>query len=315
MEPKKLISIVIPVYNEGNNIIAAYTQIVKVYTSISSHYDLEIIFVNDGSKDTSWEIIQSLAQKDPRILWLCLSRNFGHQFALSAWYEHASGDLVASMDCDLQDPPALLIHMLTEIEKWADIVYARRTKRTDGFLKDSAANLYYKLLSNISQVNIPRNVWDFRLFNRQVLEVLIRCQEGNRYLRWLFAWFGFRTSFVDYERPERIDGKPWYTRSKSLKLAGDGILHFSTLPLKLWLILWIIAIICSSWFFIYIVHDYFINGVDYPLYKWINVVLFGFMGLQFVFMWILGEYILRIHNEVRGRPLYIVKEKTMPLPK
>lgn len=309
MENKKRISIVVPVYNEGNNIIDTYAEILKVYTGISPRYDLEIIFVNDGSVDDSWAIIQSLAQQDSRILGLCLSRNFGHQFALSAWYEHANGDLIASIDCDLQDPPALLVHMLTEIEKWADIVYARRTKRTDGFLKDTAANVYYKLLSNISQVHIPRNVGDFRLFNRQVLEVLIRCQEWNRYLRWLFAWFGFRTSFVDYERPERMHGKPWYTRRKSLKLAGDGILHFSTLPLKLWLILGIIAIICSSGFFVYIVHDYFINGVDYPLYKWINVILFGFMGLQFVFMWILWEYILRIHNETRGRPLYIIQEK------
>ena len=310
MKKNQLLSIVIPVYNEWNNIISTYTEILKIYEKISSSYDLEIIFVNDGSIDNSREIIQSLAKNDARILGLSLSRNFGHQFALSAWYEHASGDLVASMDCDLQDPPALLIHMLTEIEKWADIVYARRTKRTDGFLKDSAANLYYKLLSNISQVDIPRNVWDFRLFNRQVLEVLIRCQEWNRYLRWLFAWFGFRTSFVDYERPERIDGKPWYTRGKSLKLAGDGILHFSTLPLKLWLILWIIAIICSSIFFGYIAYDYFINKVDYPLYKWINVILFGFMGLQFVFMWILWEYISRIHNETKKRPLYIIQEKT-----
>ncbi len=310
MKEKKLISIVVPVYNEWNNIVATYTEILHVYTHISSRYELEIIFINDGSFDNSREIIQWLANEDTRVVGLSLSRNFGHQFALSAGYEHANGSLIASMDCDLQDPPALLIHMLTEIEKGADIVYARRTKRTDGFLKDSAANIYYKLLSNISQVNIPRNVWDFRLFNRQVLEVLIRCQEGNRYLRWLFAWFGFRTSFVDYERPERIDGKPWYTRSKSLKLAGDGILHFSTLPLKLWLILWIVAIVCSTVFFGYIAYDYFINDVDYPLYKRISVVLFGFMGLQFVFMWILGEYILRIHNEVRGRPLYIVQERT-----
>jgi len=308
MSTKKL-SIVVPVYNEGNTVILAYEEILRVYKNISTQYAIEIIFVNDGSRDDSWNIIDSLAAKDDRILWLNLSRNFWHQFALSAWYEHASGDFVASMDCDLQDPPALLIPMLKEIEQWVDIVYARRTKRTDWFFKDTAANLYYKILSNISNVDIPRNVWDFRLFNRQVLEVLVRCQEWNRYLRWLFAWFGFRTSFVDYERPERVDGKPGYTWKKSLTLAGDGILSFSTLPLKLWLILGVIAIICSTWFFWYIAYDYFINWVDYPLYKWINVVLFWFMWLQFVFMWILGEYILRIHNEVKGRPLYIVKEK------
>lgn len=309
MENKKCISIVIPVYNEWNTILVAYEEILKVYARIDMHYDLEIIFVNDGSKDGSRDIIKWLAAKDHRILAISLSRNFGHQFALSAGYEHANGDYIVSMDCDLQDPPALLIDMLAEIEKWYDIVYARRTKRSDGFLKDASATLYYKILSQISHVDIPKNVGDFRIFNRQVLQVLVRCQEWDRYLRGLFAWFGFRTSFVDYERPERLEGKPSYTWRKSLKLAGDGILHFSTLPLKLWLVLGILAIATSSIFFVYIAYDYFINKVDYPLYKWISVALLGFMGLQFVFMWILGEYILRIHNETKNRPLYIVQEK------
>lgn len=309
MDSKKLLSIIIPAYNEGNTIIVVYKTIMQVYQDLISNYDLEIIFVNDGSKDRSRDIIRWLASEDPRILGINLSRNFWHQFALTAGYEHANGDYIVSMDCDLQDPPTLLIDMLAEIEKWYDIVYARRTKRSDGFLKDFCAKIYYKILSNISHVDIPRNVWDFRICNRQVLQVLVRCQEGDRYLRWLFAWFGFRTSFVDYERPERLEGKPWYTWRKSLKLAGDGILHFSTLPLKLGLFLGVIAILTSSVFFLYIAHDYFINGVDYPLYKWISVALLGFMGLQFVFMWILGEYILRIHNETKNRPLYIVQEK------
>lgn len=309
MNNKKLISIVIPVYNEWNTILVAYAEILRVYSDLANIYDLEIIFVNDGSKDKSRELIKWLAINDARILWINLSRNFWHQFALSAWYEHANGDYIASMDCDLQDPPALLIDMLAEIEKWSDIVYARRTKRSDGFLKDLCAKAYYKLLSQISHVEIPSNVWDFRLFNRQVLQVLVRCQEWDRYLRWLFAWFGFRTSFVDYERPERAEWRPSYTWGKSLKLAGDGILHFSTVPLKLGLFLGVCAITAWVWFFWYIAYDYFVNNVDYPLYKWISVVLLGFMGLQFVFMWILGEYILRIHNETKNRPLYIVQEK------
>lgn len=309
MGTKKLISIVIPVYNEWNTIIVAYEEVIKTYANLAAAYDLEMIFVNDWSKDRSRDIIKWLALADSRILWINLSRNFWHQFALSAGYEHANGDYIASMDCDLQDPPALLIDMLAEIQKWYDIVYARRIKRSDGFLKDLSAKVYYKVLSHISHVDIPSNVWDFRLFNRQVLQVLVRCQEWDRYLRWLFARFGFRTSFVDYERPERLQWRPSYTWGKSLKLAGDGILHFSTIPLKLGLFLGVCAIVAWVVFFGYIAYDYLVNNVDYPLYKWISVVLLWFMGLQFVFMWILGEYILRIHNESKNRPLYIVQEK------
>lgn len=309
MHTKILLSVVVPVYNEWKNINIVYEALSTIHGDISSLYDMEVIFINDGSKDNSRDIIKSIAIGDPRIVGINLSRNFWHQFALSAWYEHAHGDYIISMDCDMQDPPTLIPAMLHQIEQWYDIVYARRTKRSDGFLKDRSAKIYYKILSHISHVDIPRNVWDFRIFNRQVLDVLLRCQEGDRYLRWLFAWFWFRTSFVDYERPERLEWRPSYTWRKSIKLAGDGILHFSTLPLKMGLVIWIIAIMSSSIFFVYIAYDYLINGVDYPLYKRISVVLLWFMGLQFVFMWILGEYILRIYNETKNRPLYIIQEK------
>lgn len=310
MDIKRLLSVVIPVYNEWRNVAVIYEALSNIYNDISTLYDIEIIFVNDGSKDSSWEIIKAIALQDSRVLGISLSRNFWHQFALSAGYEHSHGEYIISMDCDMQDPPSLLVNMLVEIEKWYDIVYARRTKRADGFLKDWSAKIYYKILSHISHVDIPRNVWDFRICNRQVLDVLLRCQEWDRYLRWLFAWFWFRTSFVDYERPERLEGRPSYTWRKSIKLAGDGIIHFSTLPLKMGLVIGVIAIIASSIFFGYIAYDYLVNHVDYPLYKWISVVLLGFMGLQFVFMWILGEYILRIYNETKNRPLYIIQEKT-----
>ncbi|MDD2907166.1 MAG: glycosyltransferase family 2 protein [Candidatus Gracilibacteria bacterium] len=305
----KKISIIIPAYREEKNIFLVYSAIRKILSSIGDNYDYEMIFVNDGSSDNTWIEILKITNENKKVKAINLSRNFGHQQALSAGYMQASGDLIISMDADMQDPPILILNMVKEWEKGNEIVYARRIERKDRFLKKYTAILYYKILSKVSDTKIPRDVGDFRLIDKKVLEVFKLLKEKDRYIRGMFAWMGYKISFVEYKRPEREFGESGYSWNKMIKLAMDGILNFSTFPLKMGAIIGFFIIILSSLFFLYITYDFFINEADYPLYKWINVVLLGFMGLQFIFMWILGEYIGRIYNETRERPLYIISEK------
>lgn len=305
---KKLISIVLPAYREEKNIPLVYKEIKNVVDDISN-YDFEIIFVNDWSPDGTWEAIKKLAKQDKIVKWIDLSRNFWHQWALTAWYNHAKWDAIISMDCDLQDPIDIAIKMVFEWEKWYEIVYARRKNRNDWFIKKYTAILYYKILSYISDTNIPRNVGDFRLIDKKVLKEFLKLWEKDRYIRWIFAWLWYKYTFVDFDRPERIHWKTWYTWWKMIKLAMDWVLNFSMLPLRLWFVIGMIMIIVSIIFFIYIFIDFFIRGVDYPLYKWLSVVWFWVMWLQFIFMWIIWEYVWRIYNETRDRPVFIAREK------
>ena len=306
---KKLISVVIPAYNEEKNIPLIYQELKKVLWTISEKYDYEIIFVNDGSKDNTWEEIKKIALEDKNVKWINLSRNFGHQAALTAGLEKASWDVIVSMDCDMQDPPSLVLDMIKEYEKWFDIVYARRKNRNDNFFKKYTAILYYKLLYKVADTKIPRNVWDFRLINKKVLNAFLKLSEKDRYIRWMFAWLWFKVSYVDFDRPERIHWETWYTWKKMIKLAMDWILNFSTFPLKLWFIFWFIMIFISFLFLLYMIYDMFIRWVYYPLFKWLSVLMFGFMWLQFIFMWIIWEYIWRIYNETRDRPVYIIRDE------
>lgn len=305
----KNISLIIPAYREEKNISLIYWALKKILSSISDKYNYEIIFINDWSNDFTWNEILKIAKKEDKVKWINLSRNFWHQQALTAWYMKASWDLIISMDADMQDPPILILKMIKQWEEWFEVVYARKIKRHDKFLKKYTAIAYYKLLAKFSDTKIPRDVWDFRLIDRKVLKSFKKLKEKDRYIRWIFARLWFKTTFVDFDRPERINWETWYTWKKMIKLAMDWILNFSTFPLKIWAIIWFFIIILSTLFFLYISYDFFINWADYPLYKWINVVLLWFMWLLFIFMWILWEYIWRIYNETRERPLYIVSEK------
>jgi len=306
---KKLISIVIPSYNEEKNVTLLYNELKNVLWKVINKYEYEIIYVNDGSSDNTWEEIKKLCNNDKKVKWINLSRNFWHQGALTAWFANVNWDAIISMDCDMQDPPYLLLDMIKKWEEGYEIVYARRKKRNDNFLKKYTAILYYKIHSKISDIEIPRNVWDFRLVSKKVLKQFLKLSEKDRYIRWMFAWLGFRYTFIDFERPERNYWETWYTWKKMIKLAMDWILNFSMFPLKLGLFLWVIVIFMSISFTIYMLYDFFINNVYYPLYKWLVNLIFWFVWLQFIFMWILGEYIWRIYNETRNRPIYIEDEK------
>lgn len=306
---RKRISIILPAFNEEGNVIPFYDALVKVADSELGDYDVEVIYVDDGSVDRTLAKIKSLVQKDSRVKGLSFSRNFGHQAALTAGMEKASGDAIITMDCDLQDPPELISPMVQKWEEGNKIVHARRTARSDRLFKKVTASLYYKLLGKVSDVHIPQQVGDFRLMDRIVLDNLMRLDEHARYLRGMVAWLGFKHDFVDFERPERIHGETHYPLTKMIRLAMDGLLNFTFVPLRVGLWIGILSIFGSLYFLGYISYYHFIRGVDYQLYKWINVILFGFMGVQFIFIWIVGEYVGRIYNDVRRRPLFVIAEE------
>lgn len=305
---KKNISIIIPVYNEQENIPAVYSQVTSIMQSLAALYDYEFIFINDGSKDASWQLLMQLAKGDDKVRALNFSRNFGHQAALTAGYAHAHGDAVVTMDADLQDPPSLLVELLNQWEKGADIVYARRIERKDSFLKRWSAFIYYKLLDTVADVRIPRNVGDFRLLDSQVVQRINHMPEHARYLRGLVAWTGFTQAFVDFKRPDRMAGNTGYTWQKMFKLALDGLTGFSTFPLKLALYFGLFLIAASASFFSYLCITS-ILGTAHSFIAWgIGAILFC-MGIQSFCLWMLGEYIGRMYEQQKGRPLFIVAQE------
>jgi len=304
----KKISVVLPIYNEEHNIPLIYQELTETLVGLQD-FSYEIIFVNDGSCDSSWQQILNLAKGDSCIKALTFSRNFGHQVALTAGYDHAKGSIIITMDADLQDPPSLIPAMLDRWQQGAHIVYARRVDRKDTFLKRVTAKIYYKFLANISDVIIPRNVGDFRLIDKQVLHYLKQCREKSRYLRGMVAWSGFNHAFVDFKRPNRKLGTTGYTWSKMLKLAFDGVTGFSLFPLKLAAFIGIFVIFTGILMFTYITWDAAFNKIYYPLFKWLVTILYIFMGVQFLLLWLIGEYIGRIFEQQKGRPLYIIEQK------
>ncbi len=310
MNKKLKISIVVPAYREEKNIPLIYSEIQKILISIKK-YDFEIIFINDGSPDATWLEIEKLCTQDKTIKGVDLSRNFGHQASLTAGYEIARWDAIISMDADMQDPVSVAAEMITQWENWFEVVYARRKNRNDNFIKKHTALLYYKLLSKISDTKIPRNVWDFRLIDRKVLVAFLKLKEKDRYIRGMFAWLGFKTTFVDFDRPERVHGETGYTWKKMIQLAMDGILNFSMFPLRIGFLIGVFMIFLS---FIFLCYMFIATIIEwdifyYQLYKWISVMWFWVMGLQFIFIWILWEYVGRVYNETRERPLYIISEE------
>lgn len=303
------ISFVVPIYNEEKNISLLYSKIIDLMIKLKG--DWELIFINDGSYDNTLNILKQHSSTDKRVKYLNLSRNFGHQVALTAGLDHVSTDVnvVISLDCDLQDPPEIIEEMINKWKEGYDIVYARRKSRNDNFIKKYTAIIYYKVLDKFSDVKIPRNVGDFRLVDKKVLEHLTGMKEKARYLRGMVAWLGFKYTFVDFDRPKRIHGSTGYTVKKMSKLAMDGLLNFSFLPLKIGLFLGILTITVGMFMMMYMFVDVFLNNIYYPLYKWLVVFLFTFIGFQFMLLWILGEYIARIYDESKQRPLYIVEKK------
>lgn len=307
MSNEKKLSIIVPIFNEESTLPLLYKTVTQILKLLET-YDYELILVNDGSKDNSWSIIADLATHDHHIKALEFSRNFGHQMALTAGYDHATGDAIITMDADLQDPPHLLVDMIKSWEDGFAIVYARRANRIDSFPKKITALLYYRFLDSISDVKIPRNVGDYRLIDKKVLYALKECREKARYLRGMVAWTGFKHTFVDFDRPNRQAGQSGYTWKKMFKLAFDGLTGFSLFPLKLAAYAGLFVITTGFMMFAYISLDALLLNTYYPLFKWLTTIIYIFMGVQFLLLWLIGEYIGRIHEQQKNRPLYIIDE-------
>jgi len=308
MARNQLLSFVIPVYNEEKNLLQLYKTVQQVLHSELSGFSYELIFVDDGSHDNSWQLLQKLAHADACVRALQFTRNFGHQAALTAGYNVARGDAIITLDADMQDPPEIIVRMIKKWQESSMIVYARRVIRNDGFIKKLTARLFYRLLDTVSDVHMPRNVGDFRLIDKQVLKVINACPERARYLRGMVAWTGFKCAFVDFDRPERFAGSTGYTWTKMLKLAFDGLTSFSLFPLKIAAFIGALVVITGSLMFAYITFDTLFFGKHYPLFKWLVTALYIFMGVQFFLLWLLGEYIGRMYDQTKGRPLYILQK-------
>lgn len=303
-----LLSFVIPAYNEQDNIYPVFEKINELMKNLP-HYNYEIIFINDGSYDNTFEVLKKLTLESKNVKVLNFSRNFGQQIALWAGLNYSTGEAIISLDCDLQDPPEIILNLIQKWTEGFDIVYARRKNRHDSFFKKYTAIWYYKLLDKFSDVKIPRNVGDFRLMSQRALNELLKMKEKAIYLRGMASWLGFNHAFVDFDRPERIHGKTQYTLKKMIRLAMDGFLNFSLLPLKIGFLLGIISIFIGIIFLGYMVYDTVFNDAIYQLIKWLVVILFIFIGFLFILIWILGEYIGRIYEESKDRPRFIIKDK------
>ena len=301
-------SLIVPVYNEEKTLPELYRRIKGVIEQLDGQ--TELILVNDGSRDRSLQIIRELHQKDARVSYLSLARNFGHQIAVTAGLNFARGQVIVIMDADLQDPPELILEM---IEKWRQgyqVVYAQRTqRRKESWFKRFTAYLFYRLLKRLADVDIPTDTGDFCLMDRQVVDVLNSMPERNRYIRGLRSWVGFQQTSVLFERDPRFAGEVKYTFSKSFALAINGLVSFSKVPLRLSTYVGLLSAVVAILMAVLVLYWRLVVPHS-PLTNFtiILMAIFFLGAIQLVSIGILGEYIGRIYEEVKGRPLYTLGE-------
>lgn len=303
------IAIVIPVFNEEKNIAPLYSELCKT-ASESTNYDWRFYFVNDGSTDSSLDKLFELASDDERVVVINLSRNFGHQAAVSAGLNSIRDEqLVGIIDADLQDPPKIFLKMIQKIEAGADLAYGQRRSR-DGEtrLKLTTASLFYKLLAKLTKVNIPVNTGDFRLFNRKVHQRVVELTEYHKFLRGLFAWVGFKSVPVIYDRDERFEGVTKYSYPKMFGFALDAISSFSIFPLRVVTFTGVIMIFIGLLALCYIVYLFLFENNYIPGVSAVLATLLIVSGVQFLFLGVIGEYLGRIFEEVKRRPNYIIEK-------
>ncbi len=308
LEPgSRMVSLVVPVFNEEEVIGVFYDRASKALQAIEG-MSYELIFVDDGSRDTSLAKLAAFAANDPCVRVIKFSRNFGHQIAISAGIDHAQGDCVAIIDADLQDPPEVIASMVTQWQQGFDVVYGVRSDRAgETRMKLWTASMFYKLLGRLTQVHIPANVGDFRLMSRRVVDQLKTLREKDRFVRGLVSWVGFKQTGVVYSRDARFAGETKYPFRKMLKFSFDGITSFSTVPLKLatWMgsAAAVLAVLYLMSVFVQWILGYTVEG-------WATImVAMLFMGsVQLICLGILGEYLGRIFNEVKPRPMYVIEE-------
>lgn len=304
---RELISVVVPVFNEEDGIEEFYARATAALQSLEG-LDYEIIFVDDGSRDRSFEKMSAMAARDGHVKVVKFSRNFGHQIAITAGTDRARGDCVVVIDSDLQDPPELIRSMVDEWRAGNDVVYAVRGEREgETAMKLMTANMFYRLLGRMTNLQIPANVGDFRLMSRRVVNELRQLREKDRFVRGLVSWVGFRQTGVTYNRDRRYAGVTKYPFSKMFKFAFDGITSFSTAPLRLATWLGYLAAVLAV---LYLISVFVQRAMGHTVEGWATImVAMLFLGsVQLICLGILGEYLGRVFNEVKPRPMYVVED-------
>lgn len=308
MEKEFLLSVVIPMYFEEAVVNECYRKLTDVLEG--NMYNYELVFINDGSTDKTMELLKALALNDKRVKIIDFSRNFGHQTAVTCGIDMAKGDAIVIIDSDLQDPPEVIKSMVDLWKQGYDVVYGKRIKRKgETWFKLLTAKMFYKFLQYMSDIKIPRDTGDFRLIDRKVAEAFASMPERNRFIRGMISWVGFNQTYVEYERDQRFAGETKYPLKKMLKFASDGIIAFSSKPLKLISYLGFITVVFSFLTIVYSVLSKLFGKNVVSGWTSIMLAVTFFGGVQMIAMGILGEYIARIYDESKQRPLYIIKEK------
>lgn len=301
-------SVIVPLYNEELVIKESYKRLKNVMDSTDESY--EIIFVNDGSMDKTLGIAKEICKRDKNIKLLSFSRNFGHQAAITAGMDYSGGKAVIVIDADLQDPPEVMLRMIEKWKQGYDVVYGKRLKRIgETFFKKITAKAFYRTLKGMTDVNIPVDTGDFRLIDRKVCDALKLIPERNRYVRGLVSWLGFRQTGVEFVREERFAGETKYPFKKMVRFASDAITSFSYKPLKIATYTGSAVSVFSLIYLIVILFENLFSSDAVPGWSAIVVLSFLLNGLMFVMLGIIGEYVGRIYDEAKGRPLYIIGEK------
>ena len=304
----KKISIIIPAYNEAEALPVLKERLDKLMESMEN-YEFEILFINDGSKDDTLEIIKKMRQEDERVSYTDFARNFGQEIAMMAGIDYATGDSVIIMDADLQDPPEIIPELVKYWEEGYDDVYARRKSRKgETWLKKFTAKMYYKVLQHVTRVEIQRDTGNFRLLDRRCVNALKKLRESQRNMKSMFSWIGYKKKEVLYDRDPRIAGKTKWNYMKLIDLAIDGITSFTTSPLRIATFIAIPTFIALFIYFIYVIAKCFIVHQVMQAYQAIILLILFFSGIQILLFGIIGEYLGRIFNETKNRPLYLVNE-------
>lgn len=306
---RPLLSLIVPFYNEGEAVDVFFSGVIPALERIGD-VEFEILCVNDGSRDDTLEQLVAVAENDPRVRVIDLTRNFGKEAALSAAIDEARGDLIVPFDADLQDPPDVIASL---VEKWRegyDVVLARRANRdADSPLKKWTALFFYRMHNAVSDLQIPENVGDFRLFTREVGEALKRLPECRRFMKGLFAWVGFRTAVVEYARAPRAAGSSKFSGWKLWNFAVEGFTSFSTLPLRVWTYVGVAVAFFALCRASYLVLRTLIYGVDVPGYASLATAILLLGGIQLIGIGVLGEYVGRIYLESKKRPVYLIRRR------
>ncbi|WEK53484.1 MAG: glycosyltransferase family 2 protein [Candidatus Cohnella colombiensis] len=308
MSEQIFLSVVVPMYNEEEVIEVTYERLKVVLDSLGETY--EIVFVNDGSRDKTAEIVRRLCGQDRHVKLIDFSRNFGHQIAVTAGMDHSSGRTVVLIDADLQDPPEIIFDMVARWREGYDVVYGKRIERKgESWFKRMTAATFYRMLRSMTSVNIPVDTGDFRLMDRKVCDSLTQMRERSRFIRGMVSWAGFKQTSVEYVREERFAGETKYPLRKMIRLSLDAITSFSTKPLK---IAGILGFIFSAVGFVYlfiVLYKHFFTDSTTPGWTSLIAISLVFHGITLSLLGVLGEYIGRIYEETKGRPLYLVSER------